>query len=168
MSRQLVIFDAGDMGEEAFAQGFSDGDVLFSATPEVRMCIGCFGCWLKTPGTCVLRDRCQQMPRLLRESDTVVVVSPLVYGGYSRSVKAVFDRSIGYLLPYFRMVDGRMHHAMRYDHAYRQEVHFYGPGTQAEHDLAHRFIRANAVNFNVSEVDVRFHENVEQAKEAAL
>ena len=102
------------------------------------------------------------------ESDTVVVVSPLVYGGYSRSVKAVFDRSIGYLLPYFRMVDGRMHHAMRYDHAYRQKVHFYGPGTQAERDLAHRFIRANAVNFNVSEVEVRFHENVEQAKEAAL
>ena len=57
---------------------------------------------------------------------------------------------------------------MRYDHAYRQKVHFYGPGTQAERDLAHRFIRANAVNFNVSEVEVRFHENVEQAKEAAL
>lgn len=47
----------GDEGEGAFAEGFGAEDVLFSATPLVKPCAGCFGCWTRTPGVCVLRDR---------------------------------------------------------------------------------------------------------------
>ena len=52
------------------------------------------------------------------------------YGGYSQSIKAVLDRSIGYLLPYFRLVGGAMHHQMRCDNPFALDVHFYGGPTK--------------------------------------
>ena len=103
MSGRLIVFDAGDGKEASFAEGFEAQDVLFSATPMVKPCVGCFGCWVKTPGTCVLRDRCSEVAHLMARCDTLVLVSPLVYGGLSLNVKALLDRAIGYVQPYFRI-----------------------------------------------------------------
>lgn len=169
MSSRLIVFDAGDGEEASFAEGFEAQDVLFSATPMVKPCVGCFGCWVKTPGTCVLRDRCSEVAHLVARCDTLVLVSPLVYGGLSRNVKAVLERAIGYVQPYFRIVDGEMHHVPRYEHAFRLEAHLYGPAVESEQEceLARRLMRANATNYDASSCDVRFHRTVDEAKEAA-
>ena len=156
----------GDEGEGAFAEGFGAEDVLFSATPLVKPCTGCFGCWTRTPGVCVLRDRCTEMPRLMARCDTLVLVSPFVYGGFSRAVKAVLDRAIGYVQPFFRTVEGEMHHVPRYEDGFRLEAHFYGPSSEPEREVARRLVRANAVNYYATSFDVRFHENLGEAKEA--
>lgn len=156
----------GEGGEGAFAEGFGAEDVLFSATPLVKPCTGCFGCWTRTPGVCVLRDRCTEMPRLMARCDTLVLVSPFVYGGFSRAVKAVLDRAIGYVQPFFRTVEGEMHHVPRYEDGFRLEAHFYGPSSEPEREVARRLVRANAVNYYATSFDVRFHENLGEAKEA--
>ncbi|OUO91780.1 hypothetical protein B5F40_02800 [Gordonibacter sp. An230] len=156
----------GSEGEAAFAEGFGAGDVLFSATPLVKPCTGCFGCWTRTPGVCVLRDHCTEMPRLMARCETFALVSPLVYGGFSHAVKAVLDRAIGYVQPFFRIVEGEMHHVPRYEGGFRLEAHFYGQSSEPERELARRLVRANAVNYYASAFEVRFHENLGEAKEA--
>lgn len=168
MSGRLVLYDAGERGAEGFARGFGPDDELFSAMPLVKSCVGCFGCWVKTPGRCVIADRAACIPALFARSDQVVVVSPLTWGGYSRNVKAVLDRSIGYLLPFFRTVNGEMHHRMRHDHAFAFDVLFYGEGTPAMRDNARRLAEANAVNLGALSADVRFFEGITAAKEAVL
>ena len=89
--------------------------VILSPMYPARPCIGCFGCWIKTPGSCVLPDSYQEMGKLLSRTSELILISRCCYGGYSPYVKNVLDRSIGYIQPFFRIVHGEMHHVMRHD-----------------------------------------------------
>lgn len=122
--KRLFIYDIEEKDEDIFSE-VGNEDILFSASPLVKSCIGCFGCWVKTPGECVLKDRCSVIPGYISKSSEVIIITPLLYGGYSSKVKAVLDRSIGYILPYFRIVHGEMHHQMRYDNPFKFSVYFY-------------------------------------------
>lgn len=74
--------------------------VILSPMYPARPCIGCFGCWIKTPGSCVLPDSYQEMGKLLSRTSELILISRCCYGGYSPYVKNVLDRSIGYLQPF--------------------------------------------------------------------
>lgn len=160
MKKRLIIYDIADMDEKEFLKANQD-DFLFSAAPTVKHCIGCFGCWVKTPGKCVIKDRCDVIPSYMAQSDEVIIISPIMYGGYSQNIKAVMDRSIGYLLPYFRIVNGEMHHQMRHKKSILFRVHFYGKCDKNERDIAERLVKANAINFGVSSHSVDFHESID-------
>ena len=71
--------------------------VILSPMYPARPCIGCFGCWIKTPGSCVLPDSYQEMGKLLSRTSELILISRCCYGSYSPHVKNVLDRSIGYL-----------------------------------------------------------------------
>lgn len=78
-------------------------------------CIGCFNCWMKTPGVCIYRD--DAGTRFVREvynADWMVFVSRITWGSYSASIKAYADRILPVLHPYFRKINGEMHHKLRY------------------------------------------------------
>ena len=68
------------------------------ATEDRAHCVGCFGCWVKTPGQCVIPDAYQTMARRIHAAEEVVVRTKWTYGGFSPFVKNVFDRSIGVVL----------------------------------------------------------------------
>lgn len=95
--KRLIIYDIPNETLTA-----KNGDIIFSANPIVKPCGGCFGCWLKTPGKCVINDRCTDIPEKLSECNEFVIVTPITYGGYSAAVKAVIDRSIPYILAVFQ------------------------------------------------------------------
>ncbi len=160
--KRLIIYDIPD------AELSGGGDVFFNAEPQVTPCMGCFGCWIKTPGRCVIADRAQIIPKYMAECDEVVIISPIYCGGYSYKVKAVIDRSIGYLLPYLRIVGGEMHHEMRYEHSFKFTVCFYGKRDAEEEEIARAVTTANAINFGAEDYETRFFETAEEAKEAAL
>jgi multimeric flavodoxin WrbA len=82
---------------------------------EVKDCLGCFGCWVKTPGECVIEDGAQEIINKLPLTDLSVYVSPVVFGGYSYDLKKVLDRQICGILPFFHKVNGELHHPQRYD-----------------------------------------------------
>ena len=156
---RLVIYDLpeGDVKQVG-------NDIMFDAKPMVEMCGGCFGCWIKTPGRCVKRDRAADIPAYMAGFREVVIISPVVYGGYSPCVKAVIDRSIPYVLPYFRIVGGKMHHKLRHKNRFRLKVCFYGECSDGEKQIAKRLVEANAVNFGAAQSDVVFYENAESLK----
>jgi multimeric flavodoxin WrbA len=81
---------------------------------EVKPCLGCFGCWLETPGRCVMHDA-DDVAAAVARSDLVVYLSPVTFGGYSSHLKKVMDRMIFLILPFFLTVDGETHHVPRYD-----------------------------------------------------
>ena len=108
MATRLILYDFGP--EERPAEGPVGEDVYFPAQPLVQRCLGCFGCWVKTPGRCVLQDRASVLPELLKHCDEWIILSPIVYGGYSVCVKAAIERCLGYLLPYLQTSQGRMRH----------------------------------------------------------
>jgi multimeric flavodoxin WrbA len=82
---------------------------------KIADCVGCFGCWVKTPGTCVIDDPAREVAAKLAQSDLFVIVSPIVFGGYSYELKKVLDRQIPTLLPFMEKYKGEIHHPLRYD-----------------------------------------------------
>jgi len=82
---------------------------------EIAGCLGCFGCWVKTPGICVIDDYGRESTRKAFQSDLLVWLTPITFGGYSSELKKALDRMIPTLLPYFDLYKGQIHHQMRYD-----------------------------------------------------
>jgi multimeric flavodoxin WrbA len=89
-------------------------EVIALRERTVAPCIGCFGCWVKTPGVCVIKDEAPEITKTIVRSDLAVYLTPITFGGYSSLLKAQLDRSIGMMRPEFRDVAGETHHRTRY------------------------------------------------------
>ncbi|NDJ51480.1 MAG: flavodoxin family protein [Chloroflexi bacterium] len=84
-------------------------------TIPIATCIGCFECWVKSPGECRISDAGRDIARDMIQSDVVLMLSPIPFGTYSSELKKVLDRAISLILPFFQMVDGEVHHQPRYE-----------------------------------------------------
>jgi multimeric flavodoxin WrbA len=83
--------------------------------PELKPCLGCFGCWIKTPGLCVIKgDGGDEIVRSFVAADLVLLGGATPYGCFAQPIKASLDRVLPILLPYFRRYRGEMHHVTRY------------------------------------------------------
>lgn len=161
--RTLVIHDVELPGASC---GHAD---FFFAKSKAARCKGCFGCWLKTPGECVMHDGSEHIGALMAQSDEVYIVSAMLYGGFSLEIKRVLDRCIPGVLPFFTRRNGRMHHAPRYRSAPRFHVVFYGSecASERERALAPRIAQAMAVNMNAADCDVTLIEGMPRGEEVA-
>ena len=155
-----------DLKREEFAGLFpewTEEAVVVKEEGEISRCVGCFGCWLKTPGTCVIRDGYGDYGPILGKCTEYILLSRVVYGGFSPFVKNVLDRNIGYLLPFFETRNGEMHHASRYPGKVRLTALGYGEDVTAQEQKTFRsIVAANAQNLNVKEYRVLFAETPEQ------
>lgn len=139
-----------------------DNTTVISDDGTIHNCIGCFGCWIKTPGMCVLKDSYNNMGELLSKCDELIIISRCIYGSYSPFIRNVLDRSISYLLPYFEGKNGETNHQNRYKNHFTLTVHFYGDNiTIAEKETAMGLVTANGVNFHSSKNKVYFYNNLQ-------
>jgi multimeric flavodoxin WrbA len=83
---------------------------------DLRYCIGCFGCWVKTPGVCSTQDDSCQMRRAVIHSDFTLWAAPMQMGFPSALLKMALDKSIPLIHPYIVLDHGEAHHRPRYDH----------------------------------------------------
>jgi multimeric flavodoxin WrbA len=131
---------------------------------KIRPCVGCFSCWIKTPGQCVIKDGYENMGLLLSKCDRLIIVSGCYYGSYGPFAHNVLDRSIPYLSPYFTTINGETHHQNRYDNKVRLSVYFYGEINDREKRTAEKLIKANGVNFYAKETEIFFCEKAEDVR----
>jgi multimeric flavodoxin WrbA len=90
-------------------------DVLSLMDLNISPCIGCFGCWLQTPGECIIKDDGSELPKKVIQSDIVFLLTPLTFGMYSSELKKALDRfPCPILLPFFANINGEIHHSSRY------------------------------------------------------
>lgn len=110
---KITAFNASPRGKksntnfmiEAFLEGAAaagaETEQVFLCKQEIHHCIGCLGCWIKTPGACVHKD---DMPALLEKfsaSDVVVMATPLYVDNVSGMMKVFMDRLIPLATPHF-------------------------------------------------------------------
>ncbi len=82
---------------------------------EIAPCMGCFGCWVKTPGECVIKDSIAELNKKQMNSDAVIMLIPLRFGQFGSTMKNVVDRWLPNMLPYFEIrADGSTIHPPRY------------------------------------------------------
>ncbi len=73
---------------------------------DIAPCVGCFGCWLQTPGISLIDDAAREVTRKIMGSDLVAYVTPITFGGYLSDLKKALDRSIGLISPFFTRIGG--------------------------------------------------------------
>lgn len=90
---------------EAFLAGAKDAGAetgtVFLAGKKIGFCQGCFGCWLKTPGRCILHDDMEELIAQYRASDVVVFATPLYNDNVSGMMKNFIDRLLPMGDPHF-------------------------------------------------------------------
>lgn len=163
---KLIIHDLPRQDYPRLASGKEAELRLVTDNGTIRKCIGCFGCWVRTPGVCMLKDDYQHMGEWAAASDEMIIISRCTYGSYSPFVKNVLDRSISYMLPYFATINGETHHQRRYENSFKLTVRFYGEDlTPAEQETARALVLANAVNFYSTGNEVFFYGSADDAWE---
>lgn len=147
---------------------FREEDRIIQALDCTRNCIGCFGCWIKHPKICAIKDNFSNMCELLKQSDELILISKCRYGCYSSEVKRVFERCIGYVLPYFTIRNNEIHHESRYDEKIKLKVYFYGDIKECDKIVADDLVKANAINLNVDNYEIKFFRSVKELSECIL
>ncbi len=82
---------------------------------KIGTCIGCFQCWDTTPGICFQDDQGREVSKKAINSDLLVFLTPLTWGGYSSELKKAVERMLGLLHPSFVRIKGSSRHKRRYD-----------------------------------------------------
>jgi len=114
---------------------------------DLQPCTGCFGCWVKTPGQCVItNDSANSIASEQINADALILLSEITFGGFSGEVKAFLDRSIQNILPVFELYKGEMHHPKRYERTPVWIAIGYGDVSEAEQQIFHRLADRNALN----------------------
>lgn len=160
-----------DLPPQMESELFQDSNsTIISTKKAFARCKGCFGCWLKTPGICVLHDGMETLGSNVLSSDEIIIISESMYGGFSISMKRLWDRCIPGVLPFFRKINNELHHTPRYAKRPKLRVYFYNAKDMLPHEieLAKNLVKANALNFMSDDYEVHFLDSLKSLKEVVL
>lgn len=152
----LVINDLDDNFQPQLKSLLPNNTNIFSKTLNpLKGCLGCFSCWTKTPGLCIIKDSSQDMNLSMIQCDVFLIISKINYGCYSPYIKNVLDRGIPTLLPFFKKINNEVHHAPRYDKYPKIIAIGYGDDISLEEESTFKkLIKANAINLQSGECDI--------------
>lgn len=138
-----------------FYQGqYPDAEVTTLPVDSERLkdCIGCWSCWVRTPGICVHQDDMPNVYTQLMASDRVVLALPTAGGFLKGSAKTFIDRLIPLYHPYISLHQGEMMHYYRYDSYPEMDFYWQAGNLDAEENqvledyfyrMAHHFRKAS-------------------------
>lgn len=91
-------------------------------TLNIKPCLGCFSCWNKTPGKCVIKDEMSGVIEKLLWADTVVWSFGLYYFNVPSKMKNLIDRQLPIVLPFMVKDSESGSHPTRYDMSGKRHV----------------------------------------------
>lgn len=161
---KLIITDL-----DPFPAKISGEYKLIHPGQAIHPCVGCFGCWVKTPGICVIHDGYEKTGIDMSECEEMILVCRCCYGSVSPFVKMVQDRALSYLHPYFEIRNDEMHHQQRYPNSLALSAHFYGEDvTRMEKETAIEFMESNALNYDGHLREVHFYHSAKDLERVYL
>ena len=131
---------------------------------KIADCMGCFSCWVRTPGRCVIRDDAVGVYPLIAHSDHVIYVSRLFCGSYDVPMKTMLERAIPIQQAFLRLVQGEIHHKIRDVAPKEATILGYGALSERERQVFSHMVHRNARNLQFSSLRLCFagEEQVEQ------
>lgn len=122
-----------DLTDKYLKQKGIETELMELKAENLTFCMGCFSCWIKKPGECIINDQMAQINEKVMNSDIVIYLSPIVFGQFSPNIKNVIDRGLPNMLPFFeRRPDGSTMHPPRYKTYPCQIIIGYGDGLSDE------------------------------------
>ena len=115
---KVTIFNGSPRGKKGnthfMAKEFSKGaeqagaevENIFLVKRKINPCRGCFTCWIKTPGICVIYDDMAELIQKFVGSDIVVFATPVYLDNVTGIMKNFMDRLIAVADPHFEKDEG--------------------------------------------------------------
>ena len=126
-----------------------DAETIVLRDQRIGNCAGDFFCWVRSPGMCNTDDDNRVIAAKIVQSDLLIYLTPVTFGGYSSELKRMVDHQIQNILPFFKNVNGEIHHQKRYKQY--PNVLTIGwmdePNEQAESIFRH-LVHRNAINMH--------------------
>lgn len=108
---KILVINGSPKGEKsntmnvtrAFLSGFPEGTEVEYAELQkldIKPCMGCYSCWGKTDGRCVINDDMGELRGKILAADVIVESFPLYFFGMPSKVKMMTDRCLPFMLPY--------------------------------------------------------------------
>jgi multimeric flavodoxin WrbA len=124
---KVLAINASPHGENGFTdrilqpllvgmrQAGAETEIIYLATKKIHHCIGCFSCWLKTPGKCMFNDDMDLLLKKMIDSDLIIYGTPLYFFTMTGLLKDFFDRTLPLALPFMEKTQsGITTHPCRY------------------------------------------------------
>ena len=113
-----------------------------------------------------MKDKLQQVCRVIGQADELVIVTKNLYGAYSSAVKMILDRSIGTSTPLSTYRGRQMHHTLRYGKHSLLKVVIYGDVSEAEKATFRCMAERNALNDGYERSEVVFLKSLAELEES--
>lgn len=95
---------------EPFIEGMrkakAEVNLIYASKLKVKPCIGDFDCWFTKPGECILQDDMQSVYQLLRDSDILILATP-VYIPLPGAMQNLINRLCPLMEPVLEIKNGR-------------------------------------------------------------
>lgn len=125
---KITVFNGSPRGQNSnthiMVSSFVDGAIkagakvenIFLIDKHIESCKGCFSCWMKTPGNCIIDDDVKSLLKKFIESDIVVLAFPLYIDSMPGILKLFMDRLIPLIDPHVEKdPQGECRHRKRYE-----------------------------------------------------
>jgi len=112
---------------KAFVEGMGDHEIkeITVSKLNISACKGCFSCWGKSPGKCIIDDDMTQVIEDELWADIILWSFPLYYFSVPGSLKNLIDRQLPMVLPFMTEREdgiGAGAHPARYDMSGKRHV----------------------------------------------
>jgi multimeric flavodoxin WrbA len=93
----------------------ADVETITLRNKKIKDCRGCYTCWTKTPGQCVVKDdmTVDILPKLL-QSDLAVYATPLYFHSMNGIMRRFMERTLPTMHPSEEQNERKTYHPMRY------------------------------------------------------
>ena len=144
--------------EELITKDYEVEEILLKEK-KIADCLGCFKCWVKTPGICIINDYGREAAAKLINSDLLIYLSPVVFGSYSYQLKKALDRMIPLISPFFTKVEGEIHHKKRYpNYPSLLGIGVIEEANQSQSKIFKELVKRNGINFHSAYVETEVFE----------
>ena len=131
----------------ALRKHIPDTETIILREQKIGNCAGDFFCWVRSPGMCNIDDDNRIIASKIVQSDLVIYLTPVTFGGYSSELKRMVDHQIQNISPFFTTVDGEIHHQKRYSqYPNMLTIGWMEESNEPAEAIFRHLVRRNAIN----------------------
>lgn len=113
---------------------------------NIMPCRSCGACGFISPGKCVIQDDAHEILRAIARGTTVIMLTPVRFGGYSSTLKKAVDKFMNLGLPEYIVKEGRLLHPARYGSKLIAAIGVHEGLSKDREDCFKKLVEHNAFN----------------------